>query len=242
MAFAFNDDRSKYDLSDILQDAFDLSKATGTLAESHGGTGQTSLRDTRAAMGLGATTGALPIANGGTGATTAAAARKALGLGNTAGALPIANGGTGATTAAAARTALGAASTAVATTSANGLMSSSDKYHLNALYGTIQSGYIDVPFAGYGYQNATNVYWLYFPLPARGSKVEISGTASIDVTGNGSHTTLSVAAKNITARLVNGDSVLELSFTGSSAFAGGTRQPLFAWLTGLEVQTGDNIK
>lgn len=87
--------------------AKNLENATGTLAASHGGTGYTSLKATRNAMGLGNTTGALPIANGGTGATTAAGARNALGLGNTTGALPVANGGTGATDASTARTNLG---------------------------------------------------------------------------------------------------------------------------------------
>lgn len=52
----------------------------GTLPASKGGTGQTSLRAARNAMGLGNTTGALPIANGGTGATSAAGARNALNL------------------------------------------------------------------------------------------------------------------------------------------------------------------
>lgn len=54
---------------------------TGTLGAANGGTGQTSLKAARNAMGLGNTTGALPVANGGTGATTAADARSNLGVG-----------------------------------------------------------------------------------------------------------------------------------------------------------------
>jgi len=53
---------------------------SGTLPAGNGGTGQTSLQETRNAMGLGNTTGPLPVANGGTGATAAAAARTNLGI------------------------------------------------------------------------------------------------------------------------------------------------------------------
>lgn len=49
------------------------------LGTAYGGTGQTSLAETRSAMGLGNTTGPLPVANGGTGAKTIAEARAALG-------------------------------------------------------------------------------------------------------------------------------------------------------------------
>lgn len=79
----------------------------GTVPISRGGTGQTSVKAARNALGLGNTKGALPIANGGTGQTSVEAARNALGLGNTKGALPVANGGTGATDAATARSNLG---------------------------------------------------------------------------------------------------------------------------------------
>lgn len=64
----------------VDHDTTDLTKMTGILAETHGGTGQTSLQATRNAMGLGNTIGALSIANGGTGATTASGARAAFGL------------------------------------------------------------------------------------------------------------------------------------------------------------------
>lgn len=67
---------------------------------------------------------ALAVANGGTGATTAKAARTALGLGSLAtinSPVPIANGGTGATTAPGGRNALGAASTGTQIIAGNGL-------------------------------------------------------------------------------------------------------------------------
>lgn len=92
----------------------------GIIPISQGGTGQTTARGVRNALGLGNTTGALPIANGGTGATTVASARNALGLGNTSGAVPIANGGTGQTTASGVRNALGLGNTTGAVPIANG--------------------------------------------------------------------------------------------------------------------------
>lgn len=82
------------DLGDLAtQDTVALgSQVTGTLAVSHGGTGQTTISGVKSALSLGTlaekstitlttdVTGALPVANGGTGSTTAANARTALGV------------------------------------------------------------------------------------------------------------------------------------------------------------------
>ncbi|HNX63487.1 MAG TPA: hypothetical protein PKN45_12665 [Candidatus Limiplasma sp.] len=84
------------------------------LAVAVGGTGVTTLKAIKNALGLsGEIADAIAIANGGTGAKTAAAARNNLGLGNTAGAVPVANGGTGADNASSARTNLGLGNLAV---------------------------------------------------------------------------------------------------------------------------------
>lgn len=93
MSYAFNDDKSKFELDVVFSDinvnidgkanlhhthsAADV--VDGVLDVDRGGTGQSTLQAFRNAAGLGNTTGALPVANGGTGATAAASARTNIG-------------------------------------------------------------------------------------------------------------------------------------------------------------------
>lgn len=129
----------------------------------------------------------------------------------------------------------GTISVPTATTSRNGLMTSTQVSTLSKVKKSGDS--VTSSYMGFGYQNSSGAWWLYFPINVAGAtSARISGSLSIDFTVNGiAHTHTFVAPiSGWSCNVRNGGALLELNVT-SGVLADATRHVCTAWLSNTTV-------
>lgn len=135
--------------------------------------------------------------------------------------LPVADGGTFGLvkTGAGITNSSGMISVQTATTSRDGLMTTTQVATLNRL--NSKSSTWTGSAMGWGYMNASNTHWVYIPVHAPGrTSAQVTLTGDIEQSSNGSSATLNFLRSNpYTCQVINGGSLLQLSFTalGTSA-------------------------
>lgn len=149
--------------------------------------------------------------------------------------LPVADGGTFGMvkTGSGIANSNGMISVPTATTSRNGLMTTTQVATLNRLdsKSTTWTG----SAMGFGYVNASNQHWVYIPVHAPGkTSATLRIVGDVEYSGNGTSGTMVVSKmQDYSCQVINGGSLLQLSFTSVSGAA--SRHVATYWFSSITV-------